>query len=163
MKNLCRIIALLLAIVTAFMVISCENEKPTDDSINKRPGKDTDVDTSVNEFISDPTERCYKGNTAYVYDGYLYAYVRPQGEIIAILNKYNLNDAGSVEELTGVPVCSDVLCEHNDEDCPLYAKALPYYIAIDEYETEKNGGAPIIYVASNSQIFLYNSAKTNRE
>ncbi len=162
MKNLCRIIALLLAIVTAFMVISCENEKPTDDSINKRPGKDTDVDTSVNEFISDTTERCYKGDTACVYADYLYTYVAETPPYI-IFNKFNLNDAGNVKELSGVPVCSDVLCEHNNEDCPLYVKALRNFVVIDEYETEKNGGAPIIYVASNSQIFLYNSAKTNRE
>ncbi len=52
-------------------------------------------------------------------------------------------------EAVTYPVCSDSLCSHQNEQCPLYLGMQPYLMAIDYQESAENDGYPIIYVSSN--------------
>lgn len=45
-------------------------------------------------------------------------------------------------------VCSDSLCSHNTDTCPLYLGMQPYLMAIDPSESKENDDYPIIYISS---------------
>ena len=45
-------------------------------------------------------------------------------------------------------VCSDSLCAHNLDSCPLFLGMRPYLMAIDPLESTENDDYPIIYVSS---------------
>ena len=103
------------------------------------------------------SDNIYKGGSFYVFDNILYVYSNSN------VFKYNIDLNNSDFSTSPTPLCSDVLCHHNNAECPLYLKTPAVRLAVDEHETALNGNAPIIYFSDASYIKRYNAASNSTE
>lgn len=88
------------------------------------------------EFYSGSTKLQLYGDTLYILkDTTLYA---------RLLNN---------PEMGEVPVCSDSLCSHYDENCPLLFIDGRANIVIDKRESDENKNMPVIYYAYNDKYY----------
>ena len=63
-------------------------------------------------------------------------------------------------EMGEVPVCSDSLCSHYDENCPLFFGGLAAYMLLDKRESDENKNMPVIYFVYHDIYWDYKKSTT---